>query len=83
MVISIENRFDKYHKPDNRNVSLKHQQVRMHKETQLHFSSFPRRINVYDFTQKTELCALVDTGTGYFKEGGNSICHPQQCLLHK
>lgn len=33
MVISIENRFDKYHKPDNQNVSLKHQQFQIHKET--------------------------------------------------
>lgn len=46
MVISRENRFYKYHKADNRNVSLKHQQVRMHREIPAPRPSFPRRVNV-------------------------------------
>lgn len=37
MAISMENKFYKYHKADNKNVSLKKEQVQMYKEIPAHF----------------------------------------------
>lgn len=52
----MENKFYKYHKQDNRSVSLKHKSKCISPGS----ASLPMTVNTYAFIQVTQPCALVD-----------------------